>query len=673
MPKLRFFCYPSGDIPWLGCSSRSDLAAFSLGFDKKAKAMGLSKTLRETEPFNLLSEDSFADLSQTAIVKKFPPHTHILNQNDRPTGFLYVIKEGLVEIVALTPGGTEMVVDYRKEGSFFGGTPIFTNEAYTAGARTVKATECYLIPAEALTLAAKNHPYITEYFTRALFSRVRRLYSDMVSEHGKNTLTQMEAYPFQKRLSEIMSFPVETCTSSTPVKSIAKQMTARSIGAVLVCDKTKEVQGIVTERDLVAKVLASAAIDCEQTTAADIMTAKPYSMTPETYMYEATSFMMAHKIKHMPILDGHELVGIVSLRDLMRYRSQKSMLLVGNIKEATSLNELVRARAEIVKVARALLSESRSPIETMEILSYIHHCILQRGYDLVYEQIQQEGIKPPDIRFCFIIMGSGGRKEMLLGPDQDNGFIYENHPDSRHQEVEKFFDLFGERLVEAYATIGYPKCNGGVMGSNPFWRGRLKDWDARIYDWIHTPEPKKVMYSTIFFDFMPLTGDASLCQDLRDIVYKQIREFPLFLYHMMEQDFKHKVPLGLLGRFSVERDKEHKGMLSLKQAGSVFIVDCIRMYLLENQLDAVTTIERLDRLVEAKVFNADTAEHVKAAFEAFTFLRLRNEIRGIDRDEFPSHYLDPYALTKNEQDLLKEAFRAASKLQDSARRHFNVG
>lgn len=635
--------------------------------------MGLSKTLRDTEPFNLLPEDIFSELSQAAIVKKFPPHTHILNQHDQPTGFLYVIKKGLVEIVALTPGGTEMVVDYRKEGSFFGGTPVFTNETYTAGARTVKETECYLIPADALTQTAKNYPHITEYFTRALFSRVRSLYSDMVSDHGKKALTQMEAYPFQKRLSEIMSSPVETCTSATPVKSVAKQMLARNIGAVLVCDKKDEVKGIVSERDLVAKVLASEAIDPRQTTAADVMTANPYSMTPETYMYEATSFMMAHRIKHMPIIADNEVVGIVSQRDLMRYRSQKSMLLVGNIKEAKTIAELTVARAEIVKVARALLSESRSPIETMEILSYIHHCILQRGYELVLEQIQQEGVKQPDIRFCFIIMGSGGRKEMLLGPDQDNGFIYENYPNEMHEEIEKFFDFFGERLVEAYASIGYPRCNGGVMGSNPFWRGRLKDWDARIYDWIHTPEPKKVMYSTIFFDFMPLTGDATLCQDLRDIVYKQIREFPLFLYHMMEQDFKHKVPLGLLGGFSVEKDKEHKGTLSIKQAGSVFIIDCIRMYLLENQLDAVTTIERMDRLVEAKVFNADTAEHVKAALEAFTFLRLRNEINMIDQGKFPSHYLDPHALTKNEQDLLKEAFRAASKLQDSARRHFNVG
>ena len=139
----------------------------------------------------------------------------------------------------------------------------------------------------------------------------------------------------------------------------------------------------------------------------------------------------------------------------------------------------------------------------------------------------------------------------------------------------------------------------------------------------------------------------------------------------MELDFKHKVPLSLLGRFSLEKEKKHKGTLSIKQAGSIFIVDCVRMFLLEQQVDATTTIERLDQLVKLKIFNPETAEHIKAAFEAFTFLRLRNEISLIDQGKFPSHYLNPYDLTKKEQDILKEAFRVASKLQDSAKRHFS--
>ena len=635
--------------------------------------MGLIKRLKDTEPFSHLPEEIFSEFNQSAIVKKFPAHTHIFNQHDPPTGYLYVIKEGLVEIVALTPGGVEMVVDYRKEGAFFGGTPVFTKEDYTAGARTVKETECYLIPEELLAKAAKKHPLLSEYFTKAIFSRVRSLYSDMVSDHSEKALTQMEAYPFKKRLSEIMSAPAEICTPDAPVREIALRMTQRGIGALLVCDEGRHIIGIVTERDLVSKVLARDSAEIPTPKASDVMTPNPFSMTPETYMYEATTFMMGHKIKHLPVVSQGELVGIVTLQDLMKYRSQKSMLLVGSVKEAKSIDNLTRAKEEIVKVAKALMSETRSPFETMEILSYIHHCILRRGFEIILDEMKQQGMTPPDIKYCFIIMGSGGRKEMLLGPDQDNGFIYENFPDERLKEVDAFFIPFSERLVEAYDQIGYSLCKGKVMANNPLWRGRLREWQARIADWINTPEPQKVRYSTIFFDFMPLVGEPSLCQDLREIVHQQIRKMPLFLYYMMELDFKHKVPVGLLGRFMLEKDEPNKGKLSLKQTGSIFIVDCIRMFLLEKQIDATTTIERLEELVKLNVFTQETAEHIKAALEAFTYLRLRNEIDQVDQGLPPSHYLDPYALTKNEQDLLREAFRAASKLQDSTKRHFNVG
>ncbi len=635
--------------------------------------MGLIRQLRDTEPFSHLPEDIFAEFNRAAILKKFPPHTYIFSQHAPPTGYLYVIKEGLVEIVAQTPGGVDMVVDYRKEGSFFGGTPLFTNEPYTAGARTVSQTECFLIPEEVLAKAASHCPQITEYFTRAIFSRVRSLYSDMVTDHSQKALTQMEAYPFQKRLSEIMSSPVETCPPATPIREVAQRMTQRGIGAMLVCDQTSCPAGIITERDLVSKVLARESVNCTTTTAFDVMTPNPFTMGPDTYMYEAAAFMMGHKIRHMPILDQSGVVGIVTLQDLMKYRSQKSMLLVGNVKEARTIEELADAKDEIVKVASAHMTETRSPVETMEIISYIHHCILRRGFEIVFEEVKQQGLTPPDVRFCFIIMGSGGRKEMLLGPDQDNGLVFENFPDELAEEVDAFFIPFAEKLVQDYARIGYPLCNGNVMASNPLWRGRLKDWNERISDWILVPEPKKVMYSNIFFDFMPLVGDPSLCNSLRDIVHQQIGKFPLFLYHLMALDFKHKVPLGLLGRFTLEKDKEHKGTLSIKQAGSVFIVDCVRMFLLEKQIDATTTIERIDQLVKLNVFNQETAEHIKAAFEAFTFLRLRNEISLVEQGKPPSHYLAPYDLSKNEQDLLREAFRAASKLQDSAKRHFNVG
>lgn len=633
--------------------------------------MGLITRLRDTDPFKQLPEQVTESVTQAAQTRKYPARTHIFNQHDPPSGYLYIVKSGEVEIVVQTPGGGEMVVDLRREGDFFGGTPVFINEDYTAGARTLSDAECYLIPRDLLLELSREYPQIRQFFTKQVHSRIRNLYSEIFQTQTADPEARMESYPFQKRLGEIMSAPVQTCSPEATAQEIGRQMLKSSVSSVLVTNGQNEPLGIVTEKDLIAKVIAPMEANCHTARANELMTPLKTIMSVNNYMYEAMAYQESNQLKHLPVMQDGKLVGIVTPRDLMRYRSQKAMLMIVKIKEAQSIEQLKQIRGDMAKIAKHLLSEARSTVETMEILSYIHHSLQRRAYELVLAEMEAKGFHRPEIRFCFIIMGSGGRKEMLLGPDQDNGFIYENFPDEMQEEVDAFFVPFAERLVETYAEIGYPLCNGKVMVNNPLWRGRLDEWRERVSGWINRPEPQKVRYSTIFFDFMPLVGDPSLCRDLTDIVHQQIRRFPLFLFHMMELDFKHKVPLGLLGRFIM--DKEVKGKISTKQTGSIFIVDCIRMFMLEKQAEAITTFERVDKLVDLKVLTQETAEQIKAAYEAFTFLRLRNEINLIEAGEKPTHYLDPYALSEDEQELLKEAFRVASKLQDSAKRHFNVG
>jgi CBS domain-containing protein len=388
-------------------------------------------------------------------------------------------------------------------------------------------------------------------------------------------------------------------------------------------------------------------------------------------MYEAMAYITAHRIKHLPVIDDGQLVGMVTMRELMRYRSQKAMLLVGSVNDEATIEGLASAKKEILTVARALLTETHSTPEVMEIISYIHHSITKKVYQICFDEMLAEGYQRPKIKHCFLLMGSGGRREMLLDPDQDNGFIFEDVPDDRLPEIEDFFGPFAEKLVTALEKVGYPLCEGKVMCNNPLWRGRLIDWHKRINDWVQNPEPQKVRYSSIFFDFVPLEGDSSLAQMLHDIVFSEIRRFEGFLYHMMSLDLRYKVPVGLLGRFLVNKEEPHKGCLSVKQGGSIYIVDCIRMFVLEKGIQQTTTQDRLNALVEQKVFETDTAEHIKAALEALNFLRLRNEIMLMENGGKPSHFLDPGKLSKSEQELLKEAFHVVSKLQDATKRHFS--
>ncbi len=633
--------------------------------------MPLIKHLQETEPFSQLPESVFVELREAAVQKKYPANHHIFQQNDPPTGHLYVIKEGLVAITLVSPGGIDMVVDYRKEGQFFGGTPIFTGEPYAGSARTVKPTICYLIPEGLLHKLQKNNPQLGRFFTSTVLSRVRKLYSEIVTEHSGSALTQMEAYPFKKRLSEIMSSPAVTCSPVTPVGTVARQLTEHNISFLVVTNPDNEPIGIITGSDLVAKVLAPENVDAQSMTAQDVMRIGPRTMTPETYMYEAMAFMTSHSLNYLPVVDRNQLVGVVTPRDLMRYRSQKALLLLGNIREEESIEGLASIHKEMVRVARALLSETRSTPEVMEILSHIHHAIIRRVYQICLDAMAADGRTLPDIRHCFLIMGSAGRREMLLHPDQDNGFIFEDFPDVRQAEINAFFEPFCEKLNSALADVGYPLCDGDVMARNREWRGRLVDWQERINSWLLDPEPTHVRNSSIFFDFLPLVGDVELAHELRDMVAKGIETHQGFLYHMMTLDLLYKVPLGLLGRFQVEKEGDKAGLLSVKYGGCVYIVDCVRMFALERGIQAISTMERLQELVAENVFATETAEHIRAAFEALVFLRLRHEIGLIEAGQPASHFLDPHALSKTEQDLLKESFQAVSKLQDATKRHFS--
>ena len=98
--------------------------------------MSLIRHLKDTEPFNHLPEEIFQEISTAASVRKYPANHHIFHQNDPPTGYLYVIKEGLVEIVVTTPGGSgnpsSETVPSRRARS--GRVTVWSSPASTLGA-----------------------------------------------------------------------------------------------------------------------------------------------------------------------------------------------------------------------------------------------------------------------------------------------------------------------------------------------------------------------------------------------------------------------------------------------------------------------------------------------------------------------------------------------------------
>lgn len=123
----------------------------------------------------------------------------------------------------------------------------------------------------------------------------------------------------------------------TPLMEIVTTIASRRIGAVLVCDQPGELVGIVSERDVV-KALAAKGTGLDVLAARDVMTPNVTTVTPQTSINEAMELMDKGYFRHLPVLDQGSLVGIISVRDVVRARIDK------HVEEAESMISYINSR-----------------------------------------------------------------------------------------------------------------------------------------------------------------------------------------------------------------------------------------------------------------------------------------------------------------------------------------
>ncbi|MCY7305137.1 MAG: CBS domain-containing protein [Rhodoferax sp.] len=114
-----------------------------------------------------------------------------------------------------------------------------------------------------------------------------------------------------KRLDSVL-FKV---APDVPVFDALKLLAEFGVGAMVVMDKDKLV-GVFSERDYTRKV-ALLGRNSRETFVAEIMTSDVITVTPDTGTRACMSLMSQKKIRHLPVMDGADVVGMISIRDLM--------------------------------------------------------------------------------------------------------------------------------------------------------------------------------------------------------------------------------------------------------------------------------------------------------------------------------------------------------------------
>jgi len=146
-----------------------------------------------------------------------------------------------------------------------------------------------------------------------------------------------------RRVRDLMTRDVLTASASDLLAATCSRMLERSVGSAVVVDDGRAV-GILTERDLVR---AAATGNLEAATVAEWMTPKPDTVGPDEEIYPAFTSLSQHGYRHFPVVEGDQLVGIISMRDMLELAQVLRVEHPGQIEARRGLEGVVVAETEV--------------------------------------------------------------------------------------------------------------------------------------------------------------------------------------------------------------------------------------------------------------------------------------------------------------------------------------
>lgn len=119
---------------------------------------------------------------------------------------------------------------------------------------------------------------------------------------------------------EIMTAAPQCVGENDTLLDAARLMSALDVGALPICGDDERLKGMLTDRDIVIKCLAQGG-DPRTTKAGSLAEGKPVTIGADDDVEEALRVMQEHKVRRLPVIDGHDLVGIIALADIAATQS----------------------------------------------------------------------------------------------------------------------------------------------------------------------------------------------------------------------------------------------------------------------------------------------------------------------------------------------------------------
>jgi signal-transduction protein with cAMP-binding, CBS, and nucleotidyltransferase domain len=468
---------------------------------------------------------------------------------------------------------------------------------------------------------------------------------------------------FCRLVSDRLGDPPVCISPDTTLKELVERMDAETASCAVVINEEWRPIGIITEQDVTRKITFQ--LDPE-TPVSQIMTTPVVTIQRTDYLYHAVAFMRRRSLRHIPVLNEEGLVcGMLSLSEALSFLSEQTLELMRLLTHEATLEGLRAVKAAQVELAEALLEDNVPVPEVQSLITDINRDIHGRILRRHLSEMESEKAwgKPP-VEFSLIILGSGGRRENFLFPDQDNAFILDDYPDKDHMRIDPFFIELAERMTKDLDAVGLTLCLGYVMATNPVWRKTSTQWRDQVAYWMRSRSPATLRYCDIFFDFSHGYGRSGNSAELRDYVTGMGTRNPGFLKDMFAIQEDHSVALGWFGRLLTETDKDGRsGMINLKYNGTLPLVEAARLMALKHGIPETSTLGRLKGLRECDAINDDQYDYLTGGLNHLTRLLLRQQLADFKAEKKVTNFVPKASLSKREKEYLADCFRAIQDLR----------
>jgi CBS domain-containing protein len=578
-------------------------------------------------PFDRLAREALDRVERTLEVVYASRGEPLLRRSDSANPYLYVVRKGTVRLEI--DGRRIQIVE---EGEPFGYPSLLAGSS--PHAESIAEEDCllYRIPRETFQ-HLMGHEGFADYFLAGLAQRLRRT-------------AALEPSPLAGDLSapvvSLVTRPPVTIERGASVVAAARRMTENRVSSLLVVG---EPSGIVTDRDLRVRVLAEDR--GRKATVEDVMSSPLLTAPAQASVFESLLFMLEHRIHHLPLARGDQVVGVVTDTDLLRHHIKSPIYLLNRIEKLEGAEAFTGYAEELAGMVDVLFRGDLDAFQIGRIVSSINDAAVGRLLRLTEAELG-----PPPCPYAWIVFGSEGRKEQALLTDQDNALIYREATPA----AEEYFAALAERVVKGLVRLGIPPCPGGFMATN--WRRPLAEWEKLFSGWMRRPEPQALIEAANFFDFRRVGGELSL--EPLDELFREASKHGLFLAHMAKNALDFRPPLGLFHRI-----REQAEGVDLKKGGIIPIVSLGRLHALEAGILVRGTLDRLDAAAAAGRISRDGAENLGEAFRFLLRLRLEDQLEAKRAGQPVDNQVRLANLSPLERRHLKDTFLAVREMQEA--------